>query len=193
MHKIVLLFLTVIYCSAQQTAKEYQKELNSFYLDFLASPISLEDKATFSGLEFYEIDEKYIVQAKFILSKKMKNFKMKTTTSRLPIYRKYGELHFTIDGKKCKLNVYQNVEFSKIDKYKDKLFLPFLDETNGKETYSGGRYLDIDIPKDKEIILDFNKSYNPYCAYNKKYSCPIVPKENTLKVSIKAGVKKHNE
>ena len=75
------------------------------------------------------------------------------------------------------------------DDYEDYLFLPFLDETNGLESYGGGRYINVRIPEGDTMIIDFNKSYNPFCAYNDKYSCPIVPRENYLKTRIEAGVK----
>jgi len=118
---------------------------------------------------------------------------MKTSTKRLPEYVKYGELHFQIDGKKLKLNVYQNIELSKKPGHEDYLFLPFSDKTCGKGSYIGGRYIDMKIPKFDDVLLDFNTAYNPYCAYNHKYSCPIVPLENDLDIAITAGVKKfHN-
>ena len=125
----------------------------------------------------------------FKRTKKEKPFEMKTTTSRRPLYVKYGELHFEIDGISCQLNVYQNVEFSKKPGYKNSLFLPFTDYTSGVESYGGGRYIDLEIQKGNNWTIDFNQAYNPYCAYNEKYSCPIVPEENDLKVEIKAGVK----
>ena len=73
--------------------------------------------------------------------------------------------------------------------YEDYLFLPFLDNTNGEESYGGGRYVEARIPEGDTIIIDFNKAYNPYCAYNEKYSCPIVPRQNYLPIEVKAGVK----
>lgn len=118
---------------------------------------------------------------------------MKTSTSRLPMYEKYGELHFTIDGKICKLNVYRSLDLKKTDEYKDYLFLPFSDTTNGNETYLGGRYIDLKITDGNTMVIDFNKAYNPYCAYNSKYSCPAVPQENVLDVAIRAGVKKFHD
>jgi uncharacterized protein (DUF1684 family) len=118
---------------------------------------------------------------------------MKTTKERRPIYVKYGELAFTIDGKPLKLNLYKNIELSKKEEFKDYLFLPFSDTTNGKESYIGGRYIDMKVPKGDTVAIDFNTAYNPYCAYNYKYSCPIVPLENVLDIEINAGVKKfHN-
>jgi uncharacterized protein (DUF1684 family) len=73
--------------------------------------------------------------------------------------------------------------------FEDYLFLPFLDDTNGETSYAGGRYLDLRIPKNDLIILDFNETYNPYCAYNERYSCPIVPRENYIPLKIEAGIK----
>jgi uncharacterized protein (DUF1684 family) len=125
--------------------------------------------------------------------KKEKTFAMKTTTSRTPLYVKYGELHFTIDGKDLKLNVYKNVDLSKKSGYKDYLFLPFSDLTCVKESYIGGRYVDMRMQKGKTWTIDFNKAYHPYCAYNYEYSCPIVPLENDLDIEINAGVKKFHD
>jgi uncharacterized protein (DUF1684 family) len=73
--------------------------------------------------------------------------------------------------------------------YKKYLFIPFRDLTSGKESYGGGRYIDTEIPAGETLILDFNRAYNPYCAYSHRYSCPIPPEENTLKVEIRAGEK----
>jgi uncharacterized protein (DUF1684 family) len=69
------------------------------------------------------------------------------------------------------------------------LFLPFLDNSNGGDSYGGGRYIDLRIPSDNELDIDFNTAYNPYCAYNEKYSCPIVPRVNYLDLEVRAGVK----
>jgi uncharacterized protein (DUF1684 family) len=118
---------------------------------------------------------------------------MKTSTARLPEYIKYGELHFVLDGKECHLNVYQNIDLIKKPGFEDYLFLPFSDLTSGKESYIGGRYIDLTIPKSSTMILDFNTAYNPYCAYNHIYSCPLVPLENDLNVAIEAGVKKFHD
>lgn len=198
MKKIIGLFLIcTLNLFAQeekvQTSKEYQEELNRSFADSLHSPLTEEDRLHFEGLDFFPIDEKYIVKAKFIKLKKQKPFDMPTTTDRKPKYIKYGELHFTIDSKDMVLTVYKNIDLSKRKGFKDYLFLPFLDATNGIETYGGGRYLDMRIPTSDEVIIDFNKAYNPYCAYNHEYSCPIVPLENELAIEIKAGVKKFHD
>ena len=192
--------LVLLFCSAMVFAQKdvsdavkFQTDLNESFADSLKSPLMKEDLSQFEGLDFYPISEKFIVEAKFIRTKNEKAFQMKTTTARTPIYKKYGELHFKIDGKELKLNVYQNIELNKKPGFDDYLFLPFSDATCGNETYIGGRYVDLKIQKKKKWIIDFNKAYNPYCAYNYEYSCPIVPLENDLAIEINAGVKKFHD
>jgi len=178
---------------SRESAAAFQKQINKEYADKKESPLTDEDFKIFKTLDFYPIDSKFAVTAKFLKSANEKSFKMKTTGARLPEYIKYGELHFAIDGKKCKLNVYQNVELSQKPEYQDYLFLPFSDLTCGKESYIGGRYIDMRFPKSDIVIIDFNTAYNPYCAYNHNYSCPIVPLENDLEIEISAGVKKFHD
>lgn len=175
------------------TSLEYQQNLNIEFADSLKSPLTEEDRLHFKALDFFAINDTFIVEATFMRTKREKSFQMKTSTDRTPLYKKYGELYFKIDGKEFKLNVYQNVELSSRKGFEDYLFLPFSDLTNGKESYIGGRYLDMKIPSNYKVIINFNKAYNPYCAYNYKYSCPIVPLENDLEIAINAGVKKFHD
>lgn len=195
--KYILLFLfcsTFVFAQKDVLAsKKFQTELNQSYADSLKSPLTKEDLNHFKGLDFFLISEKYIVEATFVRTKKEKPFGMKTTTSRTPLYKKYGELRFSIEGKEFKLNVYQNIDLIKKSGYDDYLFLPFSDLTCGKESYIGGRYVDVRIQKGTIWTIDFNKAYNPYCAYNYEYSCPIVPLENDLDIEILAGVKKFHD
>ena len=189
----IFFLLSFIVSFGQETSKEFQENLNKEYANKEESPLMKEDLEHFQSLDFFPILDKFIVQATFKRTKKEKVFEMKTSTERLPLYKKYGELEFTIDGVLCKLNVYQNMSLFKKPGFKDYLFLPFSDLTSGNESYIGGRYVDLRIQKGNQWIIDFNKAYNPYCAYNYKYSCPIVPMENDLKVSILAGVKKFHD
>ena len=168
---------------------EFQIKMNSAYKDATTSPLKDKDRKNFEGLDFFKFDSTYVVKAHFKRTLNEVAFKMKTTTDRLPSYIKYGELTFNLKGEDFKLNIYQNQDLIKKEGYEDYLFLPFLDETNGLESYGGGRYIDTRIPEDDTFIIDFNQAYNPYCAYNDKYSCPIVPRENYLKTRIEAGVK----
>lgn len=194
-----LVFLIVVNFGFSQekfdvaSVEKFQKELNSEFADAKTSPLMAEDLAVFKTLDFYPINEKFFVMAKFIRTEDEKPFEMKTSTDRKPMYVKYGEAHFIIDGKSFQLNIYRNIELSKKLAFKDYLFLPFSDLTTGNESYIGGKYIDMKTPKGETIIIDFNTSYNPYCAYNHKYSCPKVPQENDLNIEIKAGVKKFHD
>ncbi|MES2811881.1 MAG: DUF1684 domain-containing protein [Bacteroidota bacterium] len=186
-------FLAVAQEKAAVTSKEYQDNLNKEFADQKESPLDPEDFKNFKGLDFFPIDNKFIITAKFVKSKNERVFKMKTSTDRLPKYKIYGTLFFEIEGKQFKLNVYQNVELIKKEGFADYLFLPFSDLTCGKESYIGGRYIDMQIPNQETVVIDFNRAYNPYCAYSHRFSCPIVPLENDLDFEIKAGVMKFHD
>lgn len=167
----------------------FQEQLNKEYSDAEESPLDSADLVNFSSLNFYAPAKQYFVVASFKKRKKQKRFKMKTSTERRPEYSVYGEVYFTLNGIAFKLNIYQNIELSKKPGFEKYLFLPFTDLTNGETTYGGGRYIDLEIPDGKELVIDFNKSYNPYCAYAHRWSCPIPPPENFLNIKVEAGVK----
>lgn len=187
-----LLFSTLIF--AQDTvfiseSQAAQSELNEEYTNPETTILLPEDFKNFNGLEFYPVDLKYRVEAKLVLTPNEKPFLMPTTTERTPEYVKYGEAYFAIEGKDFVLSLFKSTQPYDEPGYEDYLFLPFTDLTSGDGSYGGGRYLDQRIPEGDTFIIDFNKAYNPYCAYNPRYSCPIPPKENDLLIRIEAGVK----
>ncbi len=190
---IYLLIILIIGCNQDKQPilgeTEFQIQMNSDFKDATKSPLKEKDRKEFKGLEFYKFDSTYVVTAKLIRTPDEKPFKMKTTTDRMPDYIKYGIVEFQIKGRTHKLNIYQNLDLLEEDGYEDYLFLPFLDNTNGEGSYAGGRYVESSIPDSDTLIIDFNTAYNPYCAYNDKYSCPIVPRENYVDENIMAGVK----
>lgn len=197
MKKILPLFFVVFTFSLfAQSTDELISEIEAYQINlnekFLNPETTILDKDTFRhfmGLEFYPIDLKYRVEANFVRTPDEKPFLMPTTTERLPEYVKYGEAHFEVDGKSLKLMLYKSTDsWGDPEKYGDHLFLPFTDLTSGDGSYGGGRFIDLIIPNGDIIIIDFNTSYNPYCAYNSKYSCPIPPRENDLLIRIEAGV-----
>lgn len=168
---------------------EFQRELNAEYKDPETSPLPDRYRKNFETLDFFAPDTTYVVDARFVRTPEALPFLMPTTTDRKSKEVVYGIAHFELNGKKRQLEVYQNEELMQQEEYRDYLFLPFSDDTNGNETYTGGRYIDLRIPKGNAIRIDFNKAYNPYCAYNKKYSCPIVPSVNAMDTEVRAGVK----
>ncbi len=198
---LLILLISMVGCSQKKetfndytaSIKDFQYELNIKYADKEDSPLTEEGLKEFKELDFFPIDSTYKVIATFKLEENPTFFEMPTTTDRKPVYKTYGTATFTLDGKELKLHIYQNQDLIKKPEYKNHLFIPYTDLTNSNGSYGGGRYIDLEIPKDDTIVIDFNRSYNPYCAYNHKYSCPIPPRENDLAVSIKAGVKDYGK
>lgn len=173
----------------QNGIKKFQKELNAEYLNPQESPLRGDNLKNFKKHPFFPIDLKYRVTARFVQTENPVPFELPTSSGRFQSYQEFGTAEFEIEGKQYALKIYQNLRLIEMEKYKDHLFLPFRDETNGKETYGGGKYMDLKQPTGNTIVLDFNLSYQPYCAYNAyDYNCPIVPEENKLPVRIEAGV-----
>lgn len=195
MKSLLVVFLLVFIVSCNQGKEqllgetEWQRKTNATFKDASKSPLKKKDLKRFKSLDFYKYDSIYRVEARLKLTPDSKWFKMKTTTNEESDERIYGILSFELKGKAYQLNVYQGKELMTTEGYEDYLFLPFLDDTNGSESYGGGRYIDLRIPTGDTMVIDFNTAYNPYCAYNEKYSCPIVPRENYLSLKVEAGVK----
>jgi len=193
---VIIITLLISSFGISQTNKELikeiekvQHELNEEYSNPETSILDSLDQLAFMGLKFYPIDLKFRVAAKFVRTPDEKPSFMKTSTERLPEYVKYGEAHFTIDEKDLVLSIFQSTNHENEEGYEDYLFLPYTDYTSGDGSYGGGKYLDFKIPEGGTIVIDFNKAYNPYCAYSHRYSCPIPPEENDLNLRIEAGVK----
>ena len=192
----LILSLILIICSCTNPIDEafiesieiYRMDINQKFADSASSPLTKEGLAHFEGLEFYPADPEYILKARFVLNPDPEPFEMETTTARKPVYVKYGEAHFNLNGMDLVLEIYQSNKAKEMEEFREFLFLPFKDLTNGIETYGGGRYIDLKIPEGETIIIDFNKAYNPYCAYNHRYSCPIPPEVNHINIEIPAGV-----
>ena len=193
--KKILLIISIVFIAnlldAQSFKKDnnaHRKEQNEKFNDPKESPLTKKDRTTFKELKYFPLNEDYKVKAKLTVNSNPQLFKMPTSTDRLPVYSTYGEISFEVNGKQLSLQVYQNQKLLSVEGYEDYLFIPFADETNGDETYGGGRYLDFRMHKTEEVFIDFNKAYNPYCAYSDRYSCPKVPEANQLTIRIEAGV-----
>jgi uncharacterized protein (DUF1684 family) len=151
------------------------------------SPIPEAKRVTFQGLKYYYPTEEFAIPATFVPSKTKETSSVGTTKfGETRTYIKAGTLNFVINEKSYSLTAF----FYLNDENKELLFVPFKDATSGKLTYDVGRYLDIPVVPNGDYIIDFNLAYNPYCAYNDNYSCPLVPKENVLPIEINAGEKK---
>jgi uncharacterized protein (DUF1684 family) len=165
--------------------QEERKEKEAFFREDDESPIEPALRKKFKGLNYFPIDASYRLTADLTLIPETDTaiLRLKTTTGEDRPMRRYGIARFRLNGAQHELTLFVSNESPQI------LFIPFNDLTNGEETYQTGRYMDIPLPKGRrdQIVLDFNTAYNPYCAYNDKYSCPIPPMENRLKIAIRAG------
>ncbi len=188
-HDVAQLKKVVVQDTLVNAILEWQQELNEEYENPETSPLPDRYRKDFKTLDFFKPDTSFVVTATFERTPEAIPFFMPTTTERKSREVVYGIATFVLKGKTHKLEIYQNKALMQQEAYKDYLFLPFIDKTNGEQTYGGGRYIDLSIPKGNTIVINFNKAYNPYCAYNKKYSCPIVPGINSLDIEILAGVK----
>lgn len=190
----LILLICIVSCNSQGKRKisgdsDFQREMNAKFKDASTSPLTKKGLRKFKGLDFFPINEKFKVVATLTKTPDAPVFNFPTTTKRIAKYNKYGIITFQIDGKDFELDIYKSSTPN--PEYDHYLFLPFLDKTNGKTSYAGGRFVEIfttDEQKDGTIIVDFNKAYNPYCAYSERYSCPITPRNNSLDIAIEAGV-----
>ena len=191
---ILLLISTFAFSQSEKKQiaeiRKFQKELNDGYTNKKETPLPGDNYTKFTKHPFFPIDLKYRINAQFAKTENAVPFDLPTSSGKTMPYKEYGKATFALNGATYILSIYQSLDLVNTPGYEDYLFLPFRDETNGTDTYGGGKYLDLRIPKGKEIVIDFNQSYQPYCAYNAyDYSCPIVPEENFLPVKIEAGVK----
>jgi len=198
---ILVLLICTLQASAQTDSTKaveeivaFQTKLNEEYKTVGESPLRGEDFDLFKGHDFFPINLAFRVQAKLEVTQNTPFFGMKTTSSKLSQERVYGYVTFTLNNTEVRLPVYQSKDLMRTTEYADYLFFNFTDETNGEQTYSGGRYIDLRIPKEGDVItIDFNMAYNPYCAYSAGYSCPLVPAENHIAMEVLAGVRYHQK
>ena len=188
MRALFFSFLILTGLNAPAQKKTYRDSLDAFQKNYVETHEVVKE-ADRKYFKFFPVNKKYRVLAAFEKMDDPKGFIMKTSGTKTPQYFKYGILTFTLDNKVLQLTVYQSQQLKKDDQYKDYLFVPFTDLTSGDKSYGGGKYLDFVINdiKNNTLIIDFNKAYNPYCAYAKGYNCPIPPAENDLPVAIRAG------
>ncbi|WP_375561901.1 DUF1684 domain-containing protein [Bernardetia sp. OM2101] len=186
MKKSITLFIFTLFILASCAPKyevEVQTERNKKDKQFRegnGSPIPYDDRKTFEGLDYYPIDSSYYVVAMLTLTQDVKEITLKTSQGKDRRFKTYAKADFKLKGKPFSLNIYKAIEDG------DGFSVLFTDLTNGKTTYEVGRYIEPEI-NGLRAILDFNRAYNPYCIYDKKYDCPIPPKESYLNIEVKAG------
>ncbi len=191
-----VLFATILFFSATVfSQKSYEDSTTAFLKNYVETHEVVKDKDRIA-LQFYPVNKDYRIVASVKKAANSQWLKFATSGSSPQIFKVYATLSFTLRGKPCQLNVYQSQDLILNEAYRYYLFLPFTDSTTGHETYEGGRYIDLSIKdiQNDSIALDFNKAYNPYCAYvSGTYNCPIPPRENTLPIAVEAGEKAYSK
>ncbi|WP_295648961.1 DUF1684 domain-containing protein [uncultured Mucilaginibacter sp.] len=188
---LVLICLLSLNSFGQSFKAKVDTFRKGYMADFLTDKSSPLNKEDLQFLRFYDADSTYRVEAKAEILVNPSPFIMPVFAGTGRQYVAYARLTFTLNGKVQQLTVYRNLALAKISEYRDYLFLPFTDATNGKDTYHGGRYIDMHESdfKTNSVVIDFNRSYNPYCAFSGRYSCPKPPDENHLDIAVEAGEK----
>lgn len=186
--KFLLIIFFLAAAPAAYAQQGFRDSLQAFRQKYISSHevVTGDNRKNFS---FHPITSEMRVVARFEKLQDTAGFIMKTSGAKTQRYFRYGRLHFTLFRKQLTLTIYQGEKQLNDSAYKNYLFVPFTDQTSGELSYGGGRYLDFtteDIKNDL-LLLDFNKAYNPYCAYAKGYNCPVPPAENDLPVPIPAG------
>lgn len=163
---------------------DFRAEKDEFFQRHPQSPLTPEQRKGFIGLNYFPENEALRLEVQVEPLKDQQPMQMQTSTGGVQEYMRYGRFQFQVDGQAAELTIYHNGHG---------YFLPFVDSLAGKETYPAGRYLEPEALPGNRFFVDFNLAYNPYCAYNEMWSCPLTPPENRLKVPIRAGEKLFHE
>ena len=158
----------------------FRIEKDSFFANHPQSPLTREQKKSFQGLEYFPETPELRFEIAVQPIQERSEIEMQTSTGDVQTHIRYGKIRFPVEGQEVELTIYAS---------EDGFFLPFVDSLSGTETYPAGRYLEPEVLPDGKFLVDFNLAYNPYCAYNDQWSCPLTPFENRLKVPIRAGEK----
>jgi len=161
----------------------FRAEKDRFFVSHPHSPLTPEQRQSFHGLEYFPENHALRLEVEVEEFPDQTEIEMQTSTGDVQSYRRYGRIRFQVDGQPAELTLYAN---------QHGYFLPFVDALAGVETYPAGRYLEPEPLPGGRFLVDFNLAYNPYCAYNDYWSCPLTPLENRLKVAIRAGEKMYH-
>jgi uncharacterized protein (DUF1684 family) len=190
---ITLLTFVAITAHSQDYKTKLEAHRKQYKDDFLTDKSSPLKEADLQNLHFFDADSTYRINADVQILPNEPSFQIPTFNGAKQEYVRYARVKFVLNGKPLNLTIYSNTLLAKRPGFANYLFMPFTDQTNGDETYGGGRYLDLkttDI-KNGHLEIDFNKAYNPYCAYSAGYQCPMPPRENDLELKVQAGEKQY--
>lgn len=175
----------------QRKVEEQRAAKDKYFRERSTSPLIPEQIGAFTGLKYFPIDSTYKVRARLVKAVDGTPLTMQESNGSARSYIRKGKLEFELAGKPYSLMAYQESGQQRPPGEREVLFIPFTDLSSGEESYGAGRYLEPEAPSDEVVLLDFNLAYNPYCAYNNRWSCPIPPAENKLAVKILSGEKSY--
>ncbi len=192
---LLFIIMLLVGCTTAENSEEIsshlladRQEKEECFLNHERSPLTEEQKGAFDGLNFYPVDLEYRFHTTIREHSTKDTIEMAMSAQGEQKYIRWGEFEFSVSDFEGELQVYKPLQYS--DDYQPYFFIPFRDKTNGESTYDGGRYLDIPIHESDTYVIDFNRAYNPYCAYDSnRWSCPLPPEENTLDFPLRAGEK----
>jgi uncharacterized protein (DUF1684 family) len=159
---------------------EVRGQKDTFFARHPQSPLTPSQKRDFKYLDYFPEEPELRFELPIERFSDQQTIQIQTSTGEFQEYQKYGTIRFPVNGQQVELTVFANGHG---------FFLPFIDSLAGSETYPAGRYLEPEPLPNGKFLIDFNQAYNPYCAYNEHWSCPLTPFENRLKVPIRAGEK----
>ena len=160
--------------------EEFRKEKDEFFAKDRSSPLTREQRKDFKGLQYFPENPALSLEVEVEELPEGETVEMQTSTGSVQRYTRAGKFRFNVEGQEAELTLFKDPHG---------YFLPFADALAGQETYGAGRYLEPQPLPDGRLLVDFNYAYNPYCAYNDAWTCPLTPFENRLKVPIRAGEK----
>jgi uncharacterized protein (DUF1684 family) len=171
--------------NAEHELTEFRQQKDTFMRRHPQSPLAREQRQGFSGLAYFPYNAALRLELPLDRDVPDEAIELETSTGDQQEYRRAGKIRFAVDEEPADLTIFQNEDGD--------LFLPLRDSTSGNESYAAGRYLEPHAIDDQNILVDFNYLYNPYCAYNDQWSCPLPPRENWLTVPIRAGERKFHD
>ena len=158
----------------------FRAQKDDFFKSDYQSPLTPVQRKTFTGLKYFPENPHLRLELDATPFPQPERIEMQTSTGDVQIYHRYARIHFQVEKEDAELTIYKGP---------NGYFLPFVDSLAGTETYPAGRYLEPELLPDGRFLVDFNLAYNPYCAYNDHWSCPLTPVENRLRTPIRAGEK----
>lgn len=188
---VLVIVLLTVGCGESSSTTSYKQQVlqervqRDMQMREKESVIPPDRRSAFKGLNYYDVDSTYRFVVPFQADAEIDTMMLAENTGRIRAQVRLGSVSVPLPTSEVDFAVFQGAD----DNPRGRLWIPFADGTNGSGTYKAGRYVDL-IPKEGDsVVVDFNRAYNPTCAYNPEFACPLPPDENRIEASIPAGEK----